>query len=375
MTWLRMLNSPCRRGLSATCALACLLSILLNAGCQPGQRVKWPGTADTPRASDKGREDPASVPPPPPGKPLTRFAKYELRDRAENLLVNGTRTEIPLIVCNSIEALERVAPAAARSRVQPLLESESRMVRFAALVAIGRLRDRASAPRVQAALRDRDERVRLAAAFAAARLGDTSQVAKLVHALEKSSDENMRSDAAFLLGKLGEKRLLKRLAAAQRIRQNEQSNRVLVHILGARAELGDRQALQQLAAFTRGDSVSRILALQMLSELAVPEARPALAFTLNDKDEYLEPRLIAARGLGRLGLRSGYALARNALNFEGKNKDDPNETARVRSLAALALGGMRASEALEALRDLCANSSDERIQVAAATAICEIVGD
>lgn len=339
------------------------------AGCQDW---RWPTAAGRP--AEAGQTE-STADAPKQGKPLTRFGKYELRDRAENLLVSGTRSEFPLIVCNALEGLERVAPVTAKQRAVPLLENESAMVRYAAMVTIGRLRDRAALPRVQKMRNDSSNRVRLAAAFAAARLGDSGAAPILIRVLEQDPDESMRADAAFLIGKLGEKRAIKRLEAAQRVRINEKSNRVLLHILGARADLGDQRAIEELAAFTRGDSVSRVLALQILADVGAPAARSALLYSLKDKNEYLENRLIAARGLGRFGGREGASLALQSLNHVGKNAEDPNETARVRALAALALGAMRAEEALEPLRGQCETSDDERIQVAAAVAICEIVGE
>lgn len=346
----------------------------LLAGCQPGG-WRWPELGGPKPAGAAADDAEPAAAPDKDAKPLTRFGKYEVRDRAENLLVAGTRSEFGLIVCNSIEGLERVAPATAKTRVQALLESESPLVRYAALITIGRLRDRTALSRVQKLRSDASNRVRLAAIFASAKLGDSSAAPQLAKTLEKDPDENMRADAAFLLGKLGEKRAVRRLEAAQRMRLNAKSNRVLLHILGARADLGDTRAVEELAAFTRGDAVSRVLALQVLADSAAPQSRAALTYAFKDKAEYLENRLIAVRGLGRLGSREGYALARQSLAHTGTNNEDPNETARIRSLAALALGAMRSEDAIGALRDLCEKSDDERIQVAAAVAICEIVGE
>ncbi|MGE3180028.1 MAG: HEAT repeat domain-containing protein [Phycisphaerae bacterium] len=308
--------------------------------------------------------------------PTTLFAKYELRDRAEGLLMAGAKSDLDIIAANSIEALQRVAPRAAKSTFSIALESESPLVRFAACSAIGMTRDRSALDRVRRKLRDPDPRVRLAASFAAARLGDASQIKALIAVLNKNPDANLRADAAYFLGSLGDPRAKQQLLAAQKQRINEQANRVLLHITGALAKLGDRDALQELIAYTQGDAVSKVLSLQMLAEIGAPESRPALQIILTRGDEeYLENRLLAARGLGKIGVRDGTDLALSNLNYAGKNPDDFSEEARIRSLAALALGEIRAAKALPGLKDLAANSTDERVQVAAAYAICLIVGE
>lgn len=306
----------------------------------------------------------------------TLFAKYDLRDRAENLLLAGAKSELDIIAANSIEALQRVAPRTAKNAFSVALGSESPLVRFAAASAIGMTRDRGALDRVRRHLRDPNPRVRLAAAFATARLGDRSQIRSLISTLMSNPDENLRSDAAYFLGNLGDPRAKKQLLAAQRTPINQKSNRVLLHITGALAKLGDRAALQELMAYTQGDAVSKVLSLQMLAEIGAPESKDALRIILaRGDDEYLETRLLAARGLGKIGVRDGTALALDSLNYQGKNSEDTSEEARVRSLAALALGDIRTSKALPQLKDLAANSTDERVQVAAAYAICLIVGD
>lgn len=303
------------------------------------------------------------------------FSKFDLRDRAENLLLEASRSEIDLLAANAVEALEKVAPSAGKARFQALLDSDSALVRFAAATAIGNTRDRTALPRLQKRFSDPDPRVRLAVNFAGARLGQREKADVLLRTLTSESNENLRSDAAFLLGKLGEPRARKRLESALLAPINKKSNRVAVHIYGAMAELGDKDAIQNLIAFTAGDVVSRVLALQMLAEVAPPDAQKALHYVLGKKDEYLENRLLAARGLGKMGNRSGFKLALDSLGYVGKNAEDASETARVQQLAALALGSIRSPDALDRLRDLAQNSIDERVQVAACYAICQIVGE
>jgi HEAT repeat protein len=210
--------------------------------------------------------------------------------------------------------------------------------------------------------------VRLAASFAAVRLGVRNEARTLADALSDSPDENMRADAAYLIGRLHDHQALRRLKLAA---TREKSTKVLVHICAAMAELGDKDGLDALIQFSQGDLIARLVALQSLADLGDERATDALKFALNDQRSYLQMRLIAARGLGRLGSEAGYKTAADAIHYVSK---DENDTMRVRTLAALALGEMHDARALGLLMVLAEDQSDMRVQVAAAYAISRIAG-
>lgn len=309
----------------------------------------------------------------PTAQPVSIQAYADLGPRARQLLLKAAVSEIDVVSCNAIEALTQVAPQDGLPSFRKAVLSESPLVRFAGCVALGRVRDRKSLePLVHVWKNDGDERVRLAAAFAAYRCGQRQGAALLTETVLDHADENLRCDAAYLLGLLDEPRAKRWLEAAAREPDNEASSRVMVHIYTALAMLGDDEAVQRLIEYAQGSLDVRTIALQSLVELKDPAARDALVYRMGRVESYLEPRLIAARGLGHLGDPRGFDLAYDATTFKSDNPDDPHAEMRVRSLAALALGAIGDARALPALKQL-AQSDDERIQVAACFAICRIM--
>lgn len=301
---------------------------------------------------------------PPPGTPAAQLDR-----RALDLLMRASQSELDVVRCNAIEALVHVAPREAIPEFRKAIAADSPLVRFAGCVAVGKVKDAGALAAARAALADPDTRVRLAAAFACVRLGDGNRAALLVATLNDSPDENLRSDAAYLIGQVGEPKALRRLKLAE---SREKSNRVQVHLWAAMAALGDNAALNSLLNAAQGDAESRVIALQSLVELRKPKARDALAYRMSKMENYLEARLIAARGLGAIGFNQGFELARENLTAHFDDKDDPSKTFRIRSLSALALGAIGDARALPALAQLAQSESDERTQVAACFAILQI---
>lgn len=293
--------------------------------------------------------------------------RAELRRRAEDLLLRACTSDLDVVRANAIEALAKVLAEHCPPCLRESLRSEHALVRFAACTALGELKDCGSAELIRPLLADPSPRVRLAAAFALVRCGEISEAALLVETLNGHPDENLRADAAYLIGRIGEKKALKRLRLAAR---RERSGRVLMHIYTAMATLGDENGLDRLMeAAVSGDIVARLVALQSLAELGRPRSHDALRVRFAQEGDYVQTRLIAARGLGRLGDASGYELAMRSLDYTDA---DPNEQMRVRSLAALALGAIGDERALPRLAELARRETDERVQVAACLAICEI---
>ncbi len=309
---------------------------------------------------------------------LAPHERLDLENRSLNLLLLAAESEFPDVSCNAIEALVRVAPRSALPAFRKAAAAASPLVRYAGLLALGELRDRESLKALTAACNDPHEHVRLAAAFAACRCGKDSYVRLLFGALRDAADENVRADAASLIGRLQDRRAIKRLRAALTWPANAKSKHVTLAIDGALAALGDLRALRELNNYSQGDPASRTDALLILADLGNPEARDALRYRLlSANEEYDEARLIAARGLGKLGYRDGYDLALRMLTFTDPNAnpapDNPRRTFTVRSLAAHALAEIGDPRALPALRALAAAQDDPRLQVAAAYAVCRIL--
>lgn len=292
----------------------------------------------------------------------------DLGHRAEDLLIRAVQSDDPVVRANAIEALVDVAPQKGAPFFRASADDGAPLVRFAACMAIGDTQDRASRSTVERLLKDQTPRVRLAAAYAAYRLGDRKQAGVLVDTLSNHPDEDMRCDAAFLIGKCGDPRAIERLKLAA---QREQGPKAVVHIKAAMAMLGSRQAQDDIIRTSlESEPVAKLLALQTMVEMRNPVVHEALAYRLKQEGDYLEARLLAARGLGRLGSAAGYKLALESLHHKEKDEVD---TMRVRSLAALALGAIGDKRALPELAKVAGDESDARTQVAACCAICQIV--
>ncbi len=109
----------------------------------------------------------------------------------------------------------------------------------------------------------------------------------------------------------------------------------------------------------------------------MPELEKTFEYKFAD-GEYLETRLAAARGLGKLNRDDGLRLALAALRFDrperGVSSDSPkNQIMRVRQLAAATLAAIGDARALRPLRDQLDHSNDPRVQLAAADAILDIL--
>lgn len=306
-----------------------------------------------------------------PNVEISDQRQAQLEHRAMRLLLRATQSDDGFVRANAIEALAELAPQENLPVFREAVTSAAPLVRFAGCVALGQARDTASRRAMRRLSNaDPDARVRLAAAFAASRCGDTSSGRVLATTLSDHPDEKLRADAAYLIGELGERKALRRLELAA---AREQSGYVVVQIESALAKLGDRESLDKLVQYTlKGDAITVLLALQALVELAEPTAKTALEYRLHNEADYLQARLIAARGLGKLGVDDGYELASESLTFSAK---DDAETMQVRSNAALALGAIGQDRALPALERLAKSENDPRTQVAACHAICQIVKD
>lgn len=301
----------------------------------------------------------------------------ELRRRALEALRNGLRYEAsPLIRAQAIEALSEVAPGEGKMWLRELSSDPYPGVRFAARLALGDLRPKDLGAMMRRALaEEQDPSARAAAIYALHRSGDAGYTSELARLLLETRDAAVKANVALILGKLGDASALPLLRRALR----EDRLGVDYEIVEAAAALGDTRALQQLVAYTYGGAADRqVLALLALGRSGKPEVLEACRYHLKN-GEYLEVRLAAARALGMLGYDDGYDVALDALDFNEPRRDVPNDPPanqiqRIRVMAARALGAIGRKEALPALQRALEDQSDPRIQLAAATAILEILG-
>jgi HEAT repeat protein len=302
----------------------------------------------------------------------------QLEARAVDLLLAAAQSETDDVACNAIEAVVRVAPREGIPIFRQAVTSPSPLVRYAGFAALGEVRVPAAAALAQAGVRDANRHVQLAAAFCACRCGKDGYVRLLIEALTTAPEENLRCDAAELLGRLKEPRAKKWLRAALQVPANRKSKPVILALQGALAALGEPDALHELINGSQGDAATRSIALLLLADLGNPEARDALRYRLlSSTEDYVEARLMAARGLGKLGYRDGFDLALQNLNFKDTNSnpspENPTRTYPLRSLAIHALAEIGDLRAVAPLRAIAADQSDPRLQVAASYALHRIL--
>ena len=329
-------------------AIVCIWSTLVLVGCQA------PGT---------------TAPAPTPGPAATRTGSdAQLDQRARKLLLRAAQSGDAIVRANAIEALAELAPHENLPVFRAAVASEYPVVQYAGLLALGEVRDRQSLPAIHRLADDPNPRIRLAAAFVVYRCGNHNAAAILMETLAQHPDEKVRAEAARLVGELGERRAIKRLRLAFK---REESSYVLVHIEAAMAKLGDARSRERMVEYTlKSDMVTILLALQTLADLADARTYKTLRYRLANEAEYLQTRLLAARGLGAIGKDDGYKLALQSLQATGRDK---TETMQIHTNAALALGAIGKREALPALKRLAEFENDPRSQVAACYAICQIL--
>jgi HEAT repeat protein len=310
---------------------------------------------------------------------LSPAERMSVHTRALDQLELAAQSELPILACNAIEALTEVAPArAGRPIFRAALNHDAALVRYAGWVALGTLKDCVSDDRLRMGIRDVHPNVRLAAAFAGYRCGKQGAARLLVAALLESPQATERAEAARLMGMLEDPQAIPTLRRALEDDLNQESPRVRIAIYGAMARLGDEDALRRLVLYSRGDTAERTEALLILSELEFARVRDDLVFALlGPEEDYLEARLIAARGLGKLGFGEGYDLAYESLTYEARaahaGEQVAAQTFAVRSLAIHALAAIGDPRALPALREIAANGENPQLQVAASYAICKIL--
>jgi HEAT repeat protein len=309
-----------------------------------------------------------------PGSP----AAAELRARALASLKQGVRyPHVPIVRCQAVEALQEIAPAEGVPWIRSALGDENAGVRFAACLALGTLRDTTSKARITACLDDPDPSVQVGAIFALHRLGDTSQTHRLPEYLLDAPDPAVRRNAATVLGHLGEPGAVKLLARVM----NDSDEGLQLQALEAMALLGNEEARQQLVFLAHsGLGAREAFAITALGHTGDAQFAEMYAYKLKTAQHW-ETKLAAARALGRLGRRDGYAMAAKCVTFNRPDRraevvaDDSLELqiVRIRSMAALALGDIGDQRALPPLADAIDHPYDPRVELAAALAILKIL--
>jgi HEAT repeat protein len=290
-----------------------------------------------------------------------------LQTRMREVLLAAAADPEASLRCNALESLALLKPdAKVQKLVLKALQDELPAVRFAAVVAVGDMKYTPARRPLEQLLWDQDESVKMAAGYALEKLGNT-RFKKWYDAALFGKNPLLKAQACMLLGKLGQTTLRadSRAKLWQVLRRPGQNPIVKLQAAEALAKLGDDKVLTKLLAFSSsGYADDRLMAISGLEYLA-SENTYAMLVTLAD-DAQLEVQLGAIRALGARATEEDLALVRRSLRHTDPG-GDATVTARVRGLAALALGktGQEndAKLLLQAMSDL-----SPYVQVAAARA-------
>ncbi len=276
----------------------------------------------------------------------------------------------PVVRAEAVEALRDVTDPEARSWLRSALLDDHPAVRFAACLAVGELRDRESLPTLRSLKNDQDANVRVGAIFALHRLGIADQTGSLPTYLFYDDDPTVRRNTAMVFGLLGEASAIKVLARSMRDRDLGVRN----YALEAMAKLGNPEAIRDLVFMTNsGVGADEVFALNALA--ATEDRNHADTFRYKfSSDGHTETKLAAAFGLAILGAEDGVSFAMQSLRHPGKGVESKRDSRsgrelRVRLLALRVLRALGENAAIQEIKRLMENSSDPRLQVAAASAV------
>jgi len=270
--------------------------------------------------------------------------------RAVPALISALQDENLLVRKFSAQALGEIRDLAALDPLLKALKDKDDWVRSGVGYALGKLGTRALQPLLKA-LHDECQTVRAGAAQALGKLGNSQAVEPLIAALN-DSDLECRRKAAVALGELKDSRAVEPLISALR---NGDVSREAARSLG---QLRDSRGVEPLIDVLSGsDSYARSEAADALRSIGDGRALEPFTLALHDKDESV--RISAVEGLSGLGAVSSLILALN------------NADAETRARAATRLGNMKASEALEPLRNSL-NDKKKSVREMAVRALAEI---
>jgi HEAT repeat protein len=296
-----------------------------------------------------------------------KMSDKELVDKSRLILAGFSHAQSPLYRSHAIEAL---ADADQISSIQFVLEGLSDDywgVRFTACMAIMEMRYDPARTKLVRLLADPDKSVQAAAAGTLHVLGEKKYTSKLGQLL---FDKNpiVRRNTATVLGRMGDPGAIKILKTC--LRDDDVSLRL--QALEAMTLLGYGRASRLMITSCRSvyDDES-VLAMLALGRIKCMEAYDQI-LNIYDKSaspERLGMRLVAARVLAMMDDNRGRLDAINALQYRS---GDPKQSARIRNLAALALGDMKDKSSLGALEQTLTDP-DPDVQIATATAILKIV--
>jgi len=295
-----------------------------------------------------------------------------LKRNARQTLINHTTNPSPLLRCHAIEAIAQSRQADAMEFVVAALGDDYPGVRFAACLAIISMRWQGGAKMLLTTVNDSNGSVRAAAAGALHTLGDARYTSLIGKAIT-DPDVTVRRNAAMVLGAMGQPAAIRVLKQASR----DDDISVRLQATEAMAVLGSKRSQRLMRTYCQSvyDDES-IMAMMVLARSAkkktltgddreVASEQIADIFERTRQKDRLGMRLVAARALAMLDDNRGQNVALESLHFKSQ---DPNQVARIRKLAVLALAEMPDRAIIPQLA-LLLDDGDPDVRIAAAMAV------
>jgi len=292
----------------------------------------------------------------------------ELAHRARGKLISAATDPSPLLRSHAIEALAESNQRSAIQFILAALNDEYWGVRFSACLAILEMRYEPAKALVAEKVKDPNRSVQAAAAGTAHILGDHRYMNVLGRTLFEK-DVIVRRNTALVLGKMGESPAIRLL---REVLRRDDDISVKLQATEAMAILGSKKAQRLMINYCRStfdDEV--ILAMLALGRAKCDEARQAITYVYeqSSKPSRLGMQLVAVRALAMLGDNRGRKVALRALRYR---RGEPQEAARIRKLAAMAIAEMRDPDNLPFLEPAL-EDPDPDVGIAAALAILKSI--
>lgn len=360
----------------------CLLALVLAAGALPGcgssgssttAKPEKPATG-TAQAQVKSQDSskPATRNTPPGGQASsTLVSSSELRERALEVIEDGSRSSAPEVRANAVEAAG-LAARRCESVIASGLKDDNVGVRSVAAMAAGRAKVEALAPALNPMLLDSSPFVRAAAVMGLARMGKPVDQSPLSTMLLTDSSPRVRAHAAFCLGEIGNRSalgLLRQAARSSVPRASDTEIKLMqLQVSEAMVKLGDDETVQSIRAAlypSRPEELeATALAVQVLGQVRDKGSSGAMIHLAETKDAAGRPlpaeiRLGIAGSLAKLGSPQGGFIADEFV---------ADQNPLLRAQAAAVYGEIGGQASLARLSTLLGDP-DERVRISAARGV------
>lgn len=364
---------------SSRAPYSCLLSFTLAAGLLPacGSGGSSSARSDTPAVQASapktaGQSQPGAKSASQNARPTTSLvSSSELRERALEVIEDGSRSNAPEVRANSVEAAG-LAAKRCESVIAGGLKDDNVGVRAVAAMAAGRAKIEALAPALNPMLLDSSPFVRAAAVMGLARMGKPVDQTPLSTMLLSDSSPRVRAHAAFCLGEIGNRSalgLLRQAARSSVPRASDTEVKLMqLQISEAMVKLGEEETVQSIRAAlypSRPEELeATALAVQILGQVRDKGSSGAMIHLADTKDAAGRPlppeiRLGIAAALAKLGSPQGGFIADEFV---------ADQSPLLRAQAAAVYGEIGDRASLARLSSMLGDP-DERVRISAARGV------